>query len=116
MIYFRGQFPGHRRRGRGQQVGVAPPVPPRGQRNRGGTLTPSPQGSPLPRRVRIAGNRSVSSDAELDRDDRARGQSYLDESLVGVEDGSAPKHKRTRVSQVIIIVFLKFFLRIPGTG
>ena len=80
------------------QVGPIQAAPGRSRRERGGTLTPSPQGSPLHRRVRIAGNRSASSDAELDWDPPSHDQ-MLEEAFY-VEDSSAPKHKRARVSQV----------------
>ena len=60
-----------------------------------GTLTPSPQGSPHSRRVRIGG-RSVSSDVELadfESDFSAANREAYHEEL------SAPKHRRARVSQ-----------------
>lgn len=62
-----------------------------------GTLTPSPQGSPHSRRVRIGGRRSVSSDVELadfESDFSAANRDAYHEEL------SAPKHRRARVSQV----------------
>jgi hypothetical protein len=89
---------GQQRRRGSKQIGGGQPVQPRGRRDRGGTLTPSPQGSPMQRRVRIAGNRSASSDAELDWDPPCHDQ-MLEEAFY-VEDSSAPKHKRARVSQV----------------
>jgi hypothetical protein len=61
-----------------------------------GTLTPSPQGSPHSRRVRIGGRRSVSSDVELadfESDFSAANRDAYHEEL------SAPKHRRARVSQ-----------------
>ena len=92
-VVTRGQ---QRRRIGAKQVGPSQVLPARGQRDRGGTLTPSPQGSPMPRRVRIAGNRSASSDAELDWDPPTH-----DRLLE--EDSSAPKHKRARVVRCLII-------------
>ena len=84
-----------RRKVVGKQIESNRVAPTRGHRDRGGTLTPSPQGSPLPRRVRIAGNRSASSDAELDWDPPSHDR-LLEEAFY-VEDSSAPKHKRARV-------------------
>ena len=62
-----------------------------------GTLTPSPQGSPHSRRVRIGG-RSVSSDVELadfESDFSAANREAYH------EDVKSPKHRRARVSTIL---------------
>ena len=72
-----------------------------------GTLTPSPKGSPVHRRVRIASSRSLSSDNELEQwadclEEAEEGSAqgiYRGMTVRSTED-SVPKHKRTRMTQV----------------